>query len=95
MGAIRIDRLALRVQGISAEAVRAALDGLGVELLHRLSVRGLDLARLEGLSPSIRLPSIAAAPGLDAEALRARIVEGLVDWLVRGPRQPADTEEDT
>ncbi|KFN42202.1 hypothetical protein [Arenimonas oryziterrae] len=95
MSAIRIDRLSLRVQGISAESVRAAFEGLDAVLLDRLSVRGLDVARLGDLSPSIRLPAIAAAPGLDAESLRARIADSLVDWLARGPEKQDDTEEDT
>ena len=95
MSAIRIDRLALRVQGISAESVRAAFEGLDQVLLERLSVRGLDVTRLGDLSPSIRLPAIAAAPGLDAESLRARIADSLVDWLARGAGNVTDTAEDT
>lgn len=83
MSTIRIDRLGLRVQGVSAELLRLALDGLDAALLSRLSVRNLDSARLRDVSPSIRLPAINVGPGLDAESLRARIADGLVDWLAR------------
>lgn len=94
MNTIRIERLGLRVQGISAERMRAALDGLDGELVRRLGARGLDGARLGALSPTIRLPVLHAGPGLDAESLRARIADGLVDWLARAG-DDTEVEEET
>jgi hypothetical protein len=92
VSAVVIDRLAIRVDGLSAETVRAAMDGLSAELLARLTVRGLDAARLQGLSPSIRLPDVDAGGGLDAESLRARIADGLVDWLAGQATSSADRD---
>jgi hypothetical protein len=96
VSAVHIDRLAIRVDGLSAETVRLAMDGLSMEILARLSVRGLDAARLQDVSPSVRLPQIDAGSGLDAESLRARIAQGLVDWLAGQSVRSADhdvTEE--
>lgn len=97
MSAVLIDRLAIHVDGLSAETVRLAMDGLNMEILARLSVRGLDAARLRDLSPSVRLPQIDAGNGLDAESLRARIAQGLVDWLADQPAPSAnhDVTEET
>ena len=67
--------------------VRAARGKAGLtqrELARRLGGRAVDHRRLLALSPAARLPAIEAGAGLDPEALRARIAEGLVDWLARG-----------
>jgi hypothetical protein len=92
MSAVVIDRLAIRIDGLSAETVRVAMEGLSAELLARLTVRGLDAARLQSVSPSIRLPQIDAGTGLDAESLRARIADGLVDWLAGQATSSADRD---
>jgi hypothetical protein len=81
MTSIRIDRIALRLHGISAETAQAAMEGLETELLHRLQMRGIDSSALSGLSPSIRLPAIHSLTPLDAESLRARLADGLIDLL--------------
>lgn len=96
MTRIGIDRLALRLHGISADTARAAVAGLDTELLHRLNLRDLDASALRELSPSIRLPPIEAGTPLDAESLRARIAEGLAAFLnatvSNTPAPPPTTE---
>ena len=84
MNDIRIERLGLKIHGVRADIVRSVLDGLDRELARRLDGRAVDRRRLLALSPAVRLPTIDAGAGLDPETLRARIVEGLVDWLARG-----------
>lgn len=90
---IRIERLGLRVQGIAPDVMRTALEGLDVELARRLGARGLDSARWRDLAATIRLPAISAGPGMDAENLRARIADGLVDWLGRAAEAQSPAEE--
>jgi hypothetical protein len=81
MSGINIDRIALRLDGVSAEIAQAALDGLDGELTRRLGMRGIDLAALGSLPPSVRLPMIDPATPLDADSLRACIAEGLAAFL--------------
>ncbi len=81
MTRLNIDRIALQLHGISAEVAQAALEGLETELLHRLQMRGIDHSALSGLSPSIRLPAIHSLTPLDADSLRARLADGLIDLL--------------
>jgi hypothetical protein len=91
MNDIRIERLGLRIRGVCSETIRSALDGLDREIARRLDARAIDCRRLRELSPAVRLPAIDAGTGLDADSLRARIADGLVDWLARGGT--GDTEE--
>jgi hypothetical protein len=81
MTRLDIDRITLKLHGISAEIAQAAMEGLETELLHRLQMRGMDHSALSGLSPSIRLPAIHSLTPLDADSLRARLADGLIDML--------------
>lgn len=85
MSRIEIERLSLRLDGIAPEIASDAIHGLEAELLRRMSVRGVDPLALRALSPSLRLPAIHAAPGLDAETLRASIADGLIALLGLAP----------
>jgi hypothetical protein len=92
---IRIDRIALQLHGISAETAQAAMEGLETELLRRLQMRGIDHTALYGLSPSIRLPAIHSLTPLDADSLRARLADGLIDLLPGTSHQGARDNETT
>ena len=94
MNDIRIERLVLTLNGVSAEIAQSAIDGLESELTRRLSVRGLDAAALRDLAPAIRLPSIDANGALDAETLRALIADGLTDFLSTPATRTVDMEAD-
>ena len=78
---LHIDRIALKLHGVSTEIAQAALDGLDSEMVRRLQVRGLDSSALSGLSSSLRLPSIHSSIPLDAESLRMQIADGLMTLL--------------
>ena len=92
---LRIDRVLLTLDGIPAETASAAVDGLAAELTRRLSVRGVDVAALSGLGPTVWLPSIEAdreLGTLDAETLRGLIADGLLRFLSPPATRTADTE---
>jgi hypothetical protein len=94
MSALRIDRIALTLNGFSGEVAQAAIDGLEDELTRRFSARGLDAAALRDVAPSIRLPAIEATGSIDAETLRALIADGLMALLSPPATQTAATEAD-
>ena len=97
MTELRIDRVLLTLDGISADLASAAVDGLEAELTRRLSVRGLDVAAFSELGPTVRLPSIEAdrtLGALDAETLRGLIADGLMGFLSPAATRTADTEAD-
>jgi hypothetical protein len=81
MTRLHIDRIALKLYGVSTDTAQAALDGLDNEIVRRLQIRGLDSSTLSGLSSSLRLPSIHSSIPLDAETLRMRIADGLMTLL--------------
>ena len=81
MTRLNIDRIALQLHGISSDIAHAALEGLDTEIIRRLHIRGIDAAALSGLSPTIRLPAIHSQIPLDAESLRAQLVDGLMSLL--------------
>jgi hypothetical protein len=81
MTRLHIDRIALKLHGISTDIAQAALAGLDNEMLRRLQLRGLDSSALSGLSSSVRLPSIHSSIPLDAETLRMQIADGLMTLL--------------
>lgn len=81
MTRFNIDRIALRLHGVPTDIAQAALDGLDVEILRRLQVRGMDASALSGLAAGLRLPSIHSSEPLDAESLRAKLADGLLDFL--------------
>lgn len=81
MTRLHIDRIALKLHGVSTDIAQDALDGLDEEMLRRLQIRGLDSSALSGLSSSRRLPSIHSSIPLDAETLRMRIADGLMTLL--------------
>lgn len=92
---LRIDRVLLTLDGIPAETASAAVDGLAAELTRRLSVRGLDIAAMSDLGPTVRLPAIEAdreLDTLDAETLRGLIADGLMRFLSPAVTRAADTE---
>jgi hypothetical protein len=78
---LHIDRIALKLHGISTDIAQAALDGLDNEMVRRLQIRGVNSSVLSGLSSSLRLPSIHSATPLDAETLRMHIADGLMTLL--------------
>jgi hypothetical protein len=81
MTRLHIDRIALQLHGVSSDIAQAALDGLDIEIIRRLHVRGIDAAGLSGLSPTLRLPAINSPIPLDAESLRKQLVDGLMSLL--------------
>jgi hypothetical protein len=81
MTRLHIDRMALKLHGVSTDIAQAALDGLDSEMARRLQLRGLDSSALSGLSSSLRLPSIHSSIPLDAETLRMQIADGLMTLL--------------
>lgn len=81
MSRLNIDRMSLRLHGLSENVARAALDGLDTEILRRLQVRGLDASALSGLSSNLRLPTIHSSIPLDAENLRKHIADGIMSFL--------------
>ena len=78
---LRIDRIALKLHGVSTEIAQQALDGLDKEMVRRLQMRGLDGSALSGLSSSLRLSAIHLSIPLDAESLRMQIADGLMTFL--------------
>lgn len=95
MSDIRIDRILLTLDGIPAPLASAAVDGLAAELTRRLSVRGLDVAAVHGLGPSVRLPALElsdALGSLDAETLRGLIADGLLAVLSPQAARPRGLE---
>ncbi|BCT67374.1 hypothetical protein [Nitrosospira sp. NRS527] len=92
MSDLRIDRIVLTLNGVSAEIAQSAIDGLEGELARRLSVRGLDAAVLRDVMPAIRLPTIEAGSAVDAETLRTLIADGLMAFLSPPVTRNADTE---
>jgi hypothetical protein len=96
MTRLDINRIALQLHGISAEIAQAAMQGLETELLHRLQMRGIDHSALSGLSPSIRLPAIHSLTPLDADSLRARLADGLIDMLSgKNSQDSSDSDSDS
>ena len=89
MTRLNIDRIALQLHGISSDIAQAALEGLDTEIIRRLHTRGLDAAALSGLSPTLRLPSINSPIPLDAESLRAQLVDGLMSILPPAAASPS------
>jgi hypothetical protein len=81
MTRLHIDRIALKLHGVSADIAHDALDGLDNEMARRLQLRGLDSSALSGLSSSLRLPSIHSSIPLNAETLRMQIADGLMTLL--------------
>jgi hypothetical protein len=71
------------------------MEGLETELLRRLQMRGIDQSALSGLSPSIRLPAIHSLTPLDADSLRARLADGLIDLLPAASQQGARDNDST
>ena len=82
MTRLRIDRIALKLHGISSETAQAAMEGLDTALLQRMQMRGMDHSALSGLANTLRLPAIHALMPLDAESLRAKLADGLIDLLM-------------
>ena len=66
MKSLHIDRLDLRVRGVSPEAARAALDGLGEAVLRRIAAHGLP---------------DAPPPGGDLDLGTARLPDGSAHGL--------------
>lgn len=81
MTRLHIGRIALQLHGVSSDIAQAALEGLDTEIIRRLHIRGIDAAALSGLSPTLRLPAINSPIPLDAESLRAQLVDGLMSLL--------------
>ena len=90
MTRLHIDRIALKLHGVSADIAQDALAGLDNEMLRRLQIRGLDSSVLSGLSSSVRLPSIHSTVPLDAESLRMQIADGLMTLLAPETAQTGD-----
>ncbi|MGH8106939.1 MAG: hypothetical protein ACREO1_10570 [Arenimonas sp.] len=81
MSRLNIDRMSLRLHGISTDVAQAALDGLDIEIIRRLQIRGLDGSVLSGLSSNLRLPSIHSSIAVDADTLRRQIADGIMALL--------------
>jgi hypothetical protein len=81
MTRLHIDRIALKLHGVSSQIAQTAIEGLDTEITRRLHIRGLDAAALSGLSPTLRLPAINSQTPLDAESLRAHIADGFMSLL--------------
>ena len=94
MSELRIDRITLVLDGVPPATANAAIAGLDAELTRRLSVRGLDIAALRDLSPTLRLPSIETPGAVAAETLRGLIAEGIVTFLGSPMPQPDASEAD-
>lgn len=93
MTSLHIDRIALKLHGVSSQIAQTAIEGLDTEIVRRLHIRGLDAATLSGLSPTLRLPTINSLTTLDAESLRAHIVDGFMSLLP--PENTSNTGTDT
>ncbi|PUA29327.1 MAG: hypothetical protein B0W54_01630 [Cellvibrio sp. 79] len=91
MTQLNIERIALRLHGVSSDIAQAALDGLDAELIRRLQMRGIDANELSGMASGLRLPSIHATQPLDAESLRAKLADGLIDLLAPATSTSLDT----
>lgn len=87
MTRLNIDRIALRLHGVPSEIAQAAMDGLDTEILRRLQVRGINAAALSCLSSSLHMSSIHSTEPLDAESLRSKLADGLMDLLAPAPMQ--------
>jgi hypothetical protein len=81
MNRLNIDRMSLRLHGVSTDIAQAALDGLDIEITRRLQMRGLDASVLSKLSSTLRLPTMQSAVSLDAETLRKHIADGIMSLL--------------
>lgn len=92
MTRLHIDRIALKLHGISTDIAQEALAGLDNEMLRRLQIRGLDSSALSGLSSTLRLPPIHSSAPLNAESLRMQIAEGLMTLLSPGATETHDRQ---
>ena len=79
MKSLHIDRLDLRVRGVSPEAARAALDGLGEAVLRRIAAHGLPDAPTPGGDLDL---GTAPLPDGSANALRRTVL----NRMTRGER---------
>jgi hypothetical protein len=100
MTRLHIDRIAMKLHGVPVQIAEAALSGLDSELLRRLQRHGIDPAALAGLPSTLRLPPIHSLLPLDADALRARVADGLMALLMPASTldvraTSADTAEET
>lgn len=91
MTQLNIERIALRLHGVSTDIAQTALDGLDAEIVRRLQVRGIDANALSGMTAALRLPAIHATQALDAESLRATLADGLIDLLTPAASMQRDT----
>lgn len=92
MTQLNIDRIALRLHGVSTDVAQTALAGLDAEIIRRLHARGIDANALSGMTSALHLPSIHATQPLDAESLRAKLADGLIDLFASAAMQtPLDT----
>lgn len=89
---IDIDRLSVRLHGVSAGVAEAAVVGLDEEVRRRLgNLAGRSL--VSGDLGVVRVGAIAGAGTLDAAALRGLIAERLV-FALSNPTPAVDEEEE-
>ena len=76
---INIERLQIRLKGVSPEVARAAADGLGSELLGRLSAPGVLRSQASHVrSKHLDARTVRLSGATNAVDLRRRIAQGVV-----------------
>jgi len=82
---IRIDRLAVRMQGVPPETVRSATAGLGAELATQLAAAGLESAALG----TVRVGRVDAPRGATAAELRSAVARETASAVAGRARREA------
>jgi hypothetical protein len=81
---IRIERLALRMRGVSDGRARAALDGLGADVAGRLATAASAAPPARHELGFLALGTLRAPRGASAFQLRAAVAEAVAHSIARG-----------
>jgi hypothetical protein len=87
---ISIDRLQIRLKGVSPESARAAAGGLGRDLMGELAARGREPGRQRtGDIAHVDAGAVPLASGAMPSELRRTIVAGIAAAIGSAPKNSA------
>ena len=94
VAALRIDRVAIDLFGVSQEIAEAALSGLEGELARRIDAVGLRAAQLPRVDlAEVVLGPLTAPANIDPAALRALIADALAGHMFDGDAGTAPRDD--